>query len=386
MRILLTSNRGAGHIGPLAPFAHAFARAGHQVVLAAPRGARDTVVGARVPYQPIADPPQDQIDAVMADFPSLDGEQQGVRMMRDVFAGIDARASLPGILRAIADYRPHLVLREPTEYAGLLAAERLGLPHGRIAIMAAATETWGVPIVAPVLDRHRERLGMRPDPHGQRITQSPYLTVIPHAMEDPDDPGPPRALRFREPDPAPWPLPDWWGGDERPLVYVTYGSVTPTLPGFAERFQATVAALADLPARVLFTVGTEVDPNELGPAPANVHVEPWIPQADAMPHAAAMVGHGGAGSTRAALAAGVPSVVVPGFADQPRNAERVAALGAGIALDGPAQLGDAVRRLLEDQSYRAAARRVAAEVAALPSVDDAPALVRDWLRTTQVAA
>ena len=106
-----------------------------------------------------------------------------------------------------------------------------------------------------------------------------------------------------------------------------------------------------------------------------------------MPHAAAMVGHGGAGSTRAALAAGVPSVVIPGFADQPRNAERVAALGAGIALapDAPADLGDAVRRLLAEPSYRAAARRVAAEVAALPSVDDAPAIVRAWLRTAKAA-
>jgi UDP:flavonoid glycosyltransferase YjiC (YdhE family) len=375
MRILMTSNRGAGHVGPLAPFAHAFARAGHEVVLAAPRGARDTVVRARVPYHPIADPPDDQIDAIVATFPGLSQEEQGIRMMRDVFADIDARASLPGVLRAIADYRPDVVLREPTEYAGLLAAERLGLPHGRIAIMAAATETWGVPIVASVLDRHRERLGLRPDPHGDRIAASPYLTVIPHALEDPDDPGPPHALRFREHAPAPWPLPDWWGGDARPLVYVTYGSVTPLLPGFADRFRATVAALADLPARVLFTVGTDVDLATLGPAPANVRVEPWIPQAAVMPHAAAMVGHGGAGSTRAALAAGVPSVVIPGFADQPRNAARVAALGAGIALDGLAGLGDAVRRLLADDAYRAAARRVAAEVAALPSVDEAPALL-----------
>ena len=122
----MTSNRGAGHIGPLIPFAHAFARAGDEVVIAAPRGARDLVVDARIPYHPLADPPQDEIDAVMADFPSLDGEQQGVRMMREVFAGIDARASLPGVLRAMAEHRPDLVLREPTEYAGLLAAERLG--------------------------------------------------------------------------------------------------------------------------------------------------------------------------------------------------------------------------------------------------------------------
>ena len=383
MRILMTSNRGAGHIGPLVPFAHAFLRAGDDVLLAAAGQARDTVVRAGVPFHPLADPPQDQLDAVFDALPSLPNEEQGVRVMREVFADIDARASLPGILRVLADYRPDVVLREPTEYAGLLAAERLGVRHGRIAIMSAAMETWGVPLVTPVLDSHRRRLGLRPDPLGRRIVESPYMTVIPEAMEDPEDVGPPQAMRFRERDPAPGPLPDWWNGDQRPLVYVTYGSVTPTLPHFPELFRATVAALRELPARVLFTVGTEVELEALGPVPGHVRVERWIPQSAVMPHAAAMVGHGGSGSTRMALAAGVPSVVVPGFADQFRNAERVAALGAGIALPGKpddlAGLGDAVRRLLDRPSYRTAARRVAAEVAALPSVEDAPGALRGWL-------
>jgi UDP:flavonoid glycosyltransferase YjiC (YdhE family) len=387
MRILMTSNRGAGHIGPLVPFATAFLRAGDAVLVAAPAGARDTVVGAGLPFHALADPPQDQLDAIFGSILGLSHEEQGVRVMREVFADIDARSSLPGVLRAVADYRPDLVLREPTEYAGLLAAERLGVRHGRIGIMAHASETWGVPLVAPVLDRHRRRLGLRQDPDGRRILDSPYLTVIPEAMEDSGDRGPAHALRYRERQPAGRPLPDWWSGDERPLVYVTYGSVTPTMPQFEGLFRATVAALAELPARVLFTVGKEVELEALGPVPANVHVERWVPQADVMPHAAAMVGHGGAGSTRMALAAGVPSVVVPGFADQQRNAERVAELGAGIALEASALagLGDAVRRLLDEPSYRAAARRVAAEVAALPSVDEAPEAMRDWALAPRAA-
>ncbi len=50
-----------------------------------------------------------------------------------------------------------------------------------------------------------------------------------------------------------------------------------------------------------------------------------------MPHASAMVCHGGFGTVRAGLAAGVPLAVLPLFADQPYNAERVQALGAGLA-------------------------------------------------------
>jgi UDP:flavonoid glycosyltransferase YjiC (YdhE family) len=68
----------------------------------------------------------------------------------------------------------------------------------------------------------------------------------------------------------------------------------------------------------------------------------WL-QAQVMPHAAAMVGHGGFGTTVQALAAGIPVVVVPLFVDQPHNARRVHDAGVGLALeDGPAGIAGAV--------------------------------------------
>ena len=126
--------------------------------------------------------------------------------------------------------------------------------------------------------------------------------------------------------------------------------------------------------RVLLTVGTEVDPADLGAVPANVHVEPWVPQGAVMAHASAMVGHGGSGSTLAAMAAGMPLAVVPLFADQPENADRVADARRRPAprrRHRPRRRGHA---LLEDPSYRANARAVAAEIAALPPVDAAVGL------------
>jgi UDP:flavonoid glycosyltransferase YjiC (YdhE family) len=75
----------------------------------------------------------------------------------------------------------------------------------------------------------------------------------------------------------------------------------------------------------------------------------------------------------------VPQVVLPVFADQPINAERVAESGAGLALDmtpeGLSRLGGAVRELLEDPSYRAAAQEVADEIAALAPVDESVELL-----------
>ena len=92
-----------------------------------------------------------------------------------------------------------------------------------------------------------------------------------------------------------------------------------------------------------------------------------------------MVGHGGAGTTLAALAGGVPQVLLPVFADQPINAERVAEFGAGLALDmtpnGLARLGSALRELLEDPRYRSAAQDVADEIASLPPVDESASLL-----------
>ncbi|MGH9117887.1 MAG: glycosyltransferase [Acidimicrobiales bacterium] len=124
---------------------------------------------------------------------------------------------------------------------------------------------------------------------------------------------------------------------------------------------------------MLLTTGDGGDPAGLEPWPHNVHVERWWPQAEVMPLASAAVGHGGFGTTMMALAAGVPQVVVPLFAfDQRVNAERVAAVGAGVHVDGGptavAAIPTALGRVLSDPSCRRGAERVAAEMATMPDV------------------
>ena len=92
---------------------------------------------------------------------------------------------------------------------------------------------------------------------------------------------------------------------------------------------------------MLLTVGRKVDPAGLGPLPSNAHVEQWWPQDAVLGQAAAMLGHGGFGTTMGALAAGVPQVVVPLFTfDQIVNGEHVAAVGAGRTVGmGPGVCG-----------------------------------------------
>jgi UDP:flavonoid glycosyltransferase YjiC (YdhE family) len=87
------------------------------------------------------------------------------------------------------------------------------------------------------------------------------------------------------------------------------------------------------------------------------------------PQMAAAVHHAGAGTTGAALRAGLPAVTVPVMADQPFWAERVHALQAGPApipfadLSAPT-LADTIRAALDQPVYRSAAQRLAAFIRA----------------------
>ena len=97
-----------------------------------------------------------------------------------------------------------------------------------------------------------------------------------------------------------------------------------------------------------------------------------------LPAADVVVAHGGSGTTFGALAAGVPLVLVPFFADQPVNSDRVATRGAAIVVAAaadprptravtrldPLRLRAAIESLLGDTSRRAASR-IAAEMRAL---------------------
>ena len=82
------------------------------------------------------------------------------------------------------------------------------------------------------------------------------------------------------------------------------------------------------------------------------------------PRVAAVVHHGGAGTTAAALRAGAPALVIPFIADQPFWGQRLNALGAGLPPMSrrqlePEPLAAALRALVENPAYRARAAQIA---------------------------
>ena len=219
-------------------------------------------------------------------------------------------------------WRPEMVVREPCEYATAVLAHGAGVAQLQIGVSQSAIE-------------------LRSAGNGRRHDRAPgrwgccgdHGRPVPDLVSGVADPSPwPDTRRFRLQSPASGPLPDWWPGDRRPLVYVTFGTVLGHLPESRAVYRTALDAVADLPARVLMTVGRAVDPAALVLVPSNTHVERWVSQGDVFREARLVVCHGGSGTTFGALAAGLPIVICPLFADQTANARLVQKAGAGLAV------------------------------------------------------
>ncbi|MEU7531023.1 glycosyltransferase [Saccharothrix sp. NPDC042600] len=380
MRILFATTANIGHFGPMTPFARACAAAGHEVRVAAPASFASTVSRAGLPHAPLAEPAPGEHGPIFARLPGLPRLEADRVVINEVFAGIDARAALPTMRALVEEFRPDLVVREFAEFASFAVATGAGVPHVEVAIGLAEA---GAVAFGMLDDATLDELGCT----GDGLLTAPLLTVVPASLEaeptsleaeptsleaepaslEAEPPGRP-VHRFAYPVPSTTaPPPDVPGTG--PLVYASFGTVAAVLPPFAGAYRSLVDALAARRVRALVTVG-EAGDTTLSTVD-HVRVERFVPQADVMPHASAAIGHGGFGTTMTALAAGVPTVVSPLFSlDQFLNADAVTRSGAGVAVPSPAEVGDALDRVLTDPSYATAARRLADEMAALPPVPD----------------
>lgn len=92
----------------------------------------------------------------------------------------------------------------------------------------------------------------------------------------------------------------------------------------------------------------------------------YAPHSHLFASAAAIIHHGGAGTTGQALRAGKPQLVVPHMGDQNDHAHRIARLGAGLALRvdrfTPARAARHVARLLREPGFAVVAAELARQV------------------------
>ncbi|SEG70762.1 UDP:flavonoid glycosyltransferase YjiC, YdhE family [Thermomonospora echinospora] len=141
-----------------------------------------------------------------------------------------------------------------------------------------------------------------------------------------------------------------------PPVYVGFGSMVPAEPEATDRLVRAAIRMAGVRAVIMGDPkNTPVSSDE------DIMVVEDVPHSWLFPRMAAVVHHGGAGTTAAGLRAGVPTVVCPFFGDQPYWGERVAALRAGPApipfrTLSVRTLAEAIRQSMHDPTLQLGAK------------------------------
>jgi MGT family glycosyltransferase len=132
--------------------------------------------------------------------------------------------------------------------------------------------------------------------------------------------------------------------DDRPLVYVSLGTVWNKRPQF---FSTCVDAYRDSDFQVLISHGGGASVAELGPIPSHIHLRTHVDQIDVLRRAAVFLTHGGMNSVCEAALAGVPMLVFPQAVDQFSQANYVRSQGAGIVLTPSDITAEALRQATE---------------------------------------
>jgi MGT family glycosyltransferase len=216
----------------------------------------------------------------------------------------------------------------------------------------------------PPLNRARTSLGLLPlrSPFEQYDRAARILMLVSAEFDHPARQFPANLMHVGTPigDAAAveW-VSSWPVADKRPLVLISLSTIN---QGQAPLMRRILRAVAELEARVLVTLGPALDRSDFE-VPPNVRLEHFIPHSAVLPHAAAMVTQCGLGTLAKALVHGVPLLCIPMVGDQPENAARVVARGAGIRIgreSSSAQILAAIRRLLTEPQFGQNASAMAA--------------------------
>lgn len=371
MRILCTFVGGLGHLTPLLPLARAARSGGHEVLVAGSGGLVPAIEAAGFPA--FATSPAPHHSGAPADRDVTPLEVTGARgaevEFAENFAARGARRMAAAVSDLVGEHRPDLVLRDETDLGTTIAAELHGVPVATHLVLASGLLV-RPELVAPELDAVRVEHGLPPDPELERLTSGLVLSDFPPSFRSPVAPLTVRPLHYRSVSPV-----RRGRTTTRPTVYATLGTIFNKTSG--DLFERLVAGLGGLDADVVVTVGRELDPVAFGPQPAHVRIERFVPQAEVLAVADLVVSHGGSGSLMAALAHGLPSVLLPLGADQPHNAVRAIELGVATTLDAATatagEIGDAARTVLADEAMGRRCRGVADELASLPPAGTAVA-------------
>ena len=359
MRILFSFIGGLGHLRPLIPLARAAEAAGHEVAVAG-SGTRQADIRS-MGFTAFSTSPE-RMPTTGELYPlkpvDLDAERSH---LREGFARKGAARHATEITRIGRDWMPDLIVRDEVDLGSAIAAEVLGVPCVSVVVLMAGGFLTKELVAEPIAEL-RAAHGLPADPELATLDGALTLYPGPASLPDPRFPLPANVRHLQ-----PAALPSRSGGDR---IYLSLG----TLEGHPDLLRRLLLGLRDLGRDVIVTTGN-IDPADLGPQPAHVQVERFVPQEEILPTCALVVSHGGSGTVLGTLAAGLPALILPRGADQPYNARRCVELGLARSLDAvtatPEQVYAAAHALLTEPGARQAAGRIREEIAALPPVASA---------------
>lgn len=412
MRVLFVTNPFRAHLYVQVPLAWALRTAGHEVVIAGPPDMADAIASTGLPgiaigeplelekkmaqAQPIAEPeglcdPRGQRTgrSVQSDFgwgdpyTELEDLTTGVR---EVFFPDSTFDDLVGFAR---QWRPDLVITDPTAFPGAVAARAVGAAHARMML--------SVDRVGQLRAACRPRLDAGTDPmrewlepilnrYGCEFDESSVLgqwsiSPVPSWIWQPEGVHylPMRAVPFN----GPASTPRWvYEQPDRRRVCITQGIShrDATIDGVSSSTRDLLDAVADLDVEVIATLNAR-QLESVSAIPDNVRTVDFVPFTSLLPTCSAIVHEGGVGSFATALENGVPQVIVPNDFKVEKWWAPVAiatgleSRGAGVYAGNSSTftadaLRDSLKLVLDDPSYAANAAQLRAEVRAMPSPND----------------
>jgi UDP:flavonoid glycosyltransferase YjiC (YdhE family) len=367
------------------PLARALAEAGHEVAFATAEEFLPQIERHGLAVFPAGLTLPEQMRQAAERYPELHalphGRERFGTFVPRMLAGVAAPARARDLVTVVKDYRPDVIVHDETDFGAPVAAAVAGIPYADHSVALfrpleaarIARET-----IAPLWEEWGVDLG----PYGG-LFQYLYLDVCPPGLQLPEvhEIDVAHLMTNARRAATPPAAPDWTR-DLRPVptVYVSLGTLFNQDPHV---FEVILQGLGEEDVNVIVTIGPDQDPSALGPQPANVHIEGFIPQSALLPHCDVVINQGGTAIFEI-LAHALPLLVLPRGANQFDNAE--ACVTAGVARSllpaevTPAAVRAAVRALIDEPSYRERAGLIAGEIAAMPGPEDGARLVERLAR------
>jgi len=390
MKIGFLSLPLTGHLNPMTALARKLQSRGHEVVFIGVPDIEPVVRAANLDFVPfcVDEYPPGSVARLWSPIASL----HGLQVVR-----FTARELVPGLLRAGLEHLPGKIAENGVDALVLdsifrlieLVPMHLRLPYvqiwnilhfdfsgstplpfyswpcetgpearernlARLKVMSEIGE-----VSMPIAQAYAERNGLEIDWSNPAATVS-QLAVITQTPKEFDFPIPHLPPQFyyagpfhdnggREPVPFPW---EKLNGN--PLIYASIGTL---VNGLKDVYRTILRAVSEFPQmQMVLSVGTKVDPRDLGPIPSNTIVVPVAPQIQLLKRAALCITHAGLNTALEALAQGVPMVAIPIGYEQPGIAARIAYHGVGefIELDDltAQRLSELIAKVSRNFGYR----------------------------------